>query len=394
MFSLNNNINQRHRKKFQNKTIMERRIRNPKRAIVSKTTLNLKNTRNLASKKSGHIRSNSLVSDKKAKENLIKNNIVSEKPFFNILIRNCYRPKSFEKCISTIGNQNYDKSHIRVICSYDDVRCLDYLNKYKKYLNMEIIKVSVNSTEKYKFNLYLNSLIEHVKKGWIIYLDDDDGFYSRNALNVISNNILQKNCVYFWKVKLGTSIVYPKDINNLVPGGISGIGFCFHSSYKYESKWEPYKGGDYNFITKLLKNVKLNRKFIDNILTQNINNMIGFKGLKEEYILNDFLKDTNIEQIYISDYIVNNDIILKYLNLKKYNDVKQPALFFGVFGRKDVNTIKNHRGPINIMFYGKDVENFKYVKSTFVKYLSVSDEIYNKLEKNNIFSIKLQPIIN
>ena len=51
---------------------------------------------------------------------------------------------------------------------------LDYLNKYKNNQRIEFHPIQVDSSEKYKFNLYCNFLMKQVKEGWLMFLDDDD----------------------------------------------------------------------------------------------------------------------------------------------------------------------------------------------------------------------------
>jgi hypothetical protein len=375
------NLNTRHFKINGGKNVKQKRVE--KRVNVP--TLQLKNKRDLKSK--NHNISNSLIFAKKQ----IKN-IVTEKPFFNILIRNCYRPKSFEKCISTIGNQNYDKSHIRVICCYDDDRCLDYLNKYKKHLNMDIFKVSINSTEKYKFNLYCNYLLDSVKDGWVLFLDDDDMFSNKNSLNVISKNLKSHNDLIFWKVNIASKLVYPKNLDNIKKGQISTIGFCFNISKRLNSKWIDKPGGDYNFVTELTKKCKFNKIFINNILTKTVYNQYGLRGIREEcYEFSNFLKEQNIEQCYVSSSL--SHLKPRYMTnygLKEYKDITKPCVYFGMYTKEDIYAFStNICGSNYVMLGGSDFPNVKKILPRKPIFLSISDDLQQRINSIGVFNVRV-----
>ena len=186
---------------------------------------------------------------------------------FNILIRNTYRPSYADKCLNSILSQSYQ--NFKIIMCYDDDYCLEYLNKYKTNPKIEIFKatdVDKNSGSAW-YNLYCNQLVNRVKDGWIMYLDDDDMFATNNALKIIANSLKTTNDIVFWKVKKNNILIYPININNIIKDQITASGVCFHSKYKDVVKWKSQESGYYYFIADLLNNVNLNRKFIDKILT-------------------------------------------------------------------------------------------------------------------------------
>ena len=199
----------------------------------------------------------------------------SEEMKLNILIRTSNRPKYFEKCIKSILEQNYSNYHI-YIC-YDKEESLEYLIHYKNHSQITYFPVNVESKEKYKFNLYCNILMECVKDGWILFLDDDDMYSHTNVFNILNDNIVNgsSNHIYIWKFLRPDKIIYPNNINNINLGEIDTTSFCFHESQKYHSKWSDKQCGDYAFF----KNFKLERKFVNYICTRTIDeNIIGNFG--------------------------------------------------------------------------------------------------------------------
>tara|TARA_B100001758_G_C18416996_1_gene621067 strand:+ start:21860 stop:22873 length:1014 start_codon:yes stop_codon:yes gene_type:complete len=201
-----------------------------------------------------------------------------------ILIRTCYRPHLFKKCIESIKNQNYSNVHI-LIC-YDNPKAIDYIKPYtdanKKYTSYYI---NISSTEKYKFNLYCNDLLDKVKLGYCIYLDDDNEFTHNNCLNIINHNIQQKS-ICIWKYLRGDKLIYPNDLNNIQLGEIDSSSFCFNQNLKTYGKWWDKQCGDYHFFSSLLKKYSNNYNktikeqvvFIPYILTRCIQNKIGNFG--------------------------------------------------------------------------------------------------------------------
>ena len=201
-----------------------------------------------------------------------------------ILIRTCYRPLLFKRCIESILQQRYTNVHI-IIC-YDTLRAIDYLSPYiNKVKNCKSFYCSVTSTKKYKFNLYCNLLLKKVKTGYCIYLDDDNEFTHANCLNII-NHYLQHNKICVWNYLRADKVIYPCCMNNITIGEIDSSSFCFPSKYKIYSKWPDTQYGDYYFITTLLKNLttvhtttnKDEIIYIPYILTKCIQDNIGNFG--------------------------------------------------------------------------------------------------------------------
>ena len=197
-----------------------------------------------------------------------KNYIVQKKEqqLINILIRTSNRPESFKQCISSILEQEYINYNI-IIC-YDKPESLEYLDNYRENKNIAYFPIHIESKEKYRFNLYCNTLLEKVDQGYIMFLDDDDILAHNKVFSIINDNLNHSNDLIIWKFFRPDCIIYPKNIKNIKFGEIDTTSICFHFSHKNKSKWRDKQYGDYNFYSKLLNTHNFNIVFIPFILTK------------------------------------------------------------------------------------------------------------------------------
>ena len=184
---------------------------------------------------------------------------------FNILIRTSMRPEFFKLCINSILTQKYNNYHI-YIC-YDNTESLSYLNQYKLTKNITFFFIENDSTEKYKFNLYNNTLMDMVDDGFIMFLDDDDVLTHNLCLKIINENIIDENSILIWKFMRPDKLVYPKNIDDIKISEIDTTSLCFNCKYKNLSKWSDKQCGDFYFYTELFR--KLKEMNIDNIIKVN-----------------------------------------------------------------------------------------------------------------------------
>ncbi len=194
-----------------------------------------------------------------------------KKVLITILTRTSNRPLGFEKCRKSIENQTY--KNIRHIVSYDNDKDLDYLSKYKKieYLKVSPIVVEPKDNTKnghFKFapyNLYCNTLLEMVKKSWIIFLDDDDMLLHNEVIAEIVNEInsCKKNTLLIWRMRYPDGkLLPPEDQMDRKVIKMSKIGapcVAFHSDYKKYAYWDCWKGSDFRIIISLFKKLKHKR---------------------------------------------------------------------------------------------------------------------------------------
>lgn len=190
---------------------------------------------------------------------------------FNILIRTSNRKDNFMKCIKSIYNQSYKNYEIFV--SYDNKSDLEYLKDINNKYLMDIIKKG----DCY-YNEYLNLLIDEVKNGWIIILDDDCEFSNNNVLNYLNYIIYNTfDDILIWKFGRPDKIIYPSNINLIKFTEITMCSFAFKKEILTEkNKFKQIKGGDFEFIS----NLKGEKRFIDYIFVNtNYSNCINLINL-------------------------------------------------------------------------------------------------------------------
>ena len=194
----------------------------------------------------------------------------------NILIRTSNRPTYFQKCIQSILEQNYE--NYRIIICYDKEGSLAYLKEFENDSRITYFPVSIESKEKYRFNLYCNILMDRVEEGWIMFLDDDDMLCHDKVLSMINEHLNDKNSLYLWKFLRPDKVIYPKDVNNIRLGEIDTTSVCFHSIHKKKSRWPDKQCGDYAFFSGLRS--YLSCCSIDFIITKTVNEcLIGNFGI-------------------------------------------------------------------------------------------------------------------
>lgn len=178
----------------------------------------------------------------------------------NIITRTHDRKLHFLRCKQSIDSQTYKNiNHIvgtDTACDYYD----NAISLQKKQPVGERPKGCYNAP----YNLHLNELANHVKSGWVMYLDDDDMFNDESSLAEIVNNIHSDNDLLLWKVDINGHIV-PKELGKIICGDVSGIGFMFNSKH-LPVDWGCWSQGDFRVINELSK--KLNRIWIDKVLTR------------------------------------------------------------------------------------------------------------------------------
>lgn len=180
----------------------------------------------------------------------------------NIITRTHERSDMFFKCKHSIDSQTYNNIN-HIIGS--DSACRYYPRAIR--LNKQVVSgIQPSKTYAAPYNLHLNELAKYVKRGWVMYLDDDDMMYSNSAIDEIMSHADSEDLLILWRVDINGKIV-PKEgnMNRIVCGDISGIGFMFHSKY-LPVDWGCWSLGDYRVITSLAK--KLKTKWINKVFTK------------------------------------------------------------------------------------------------------------------------------
>jgi GT2 family glycosyltransferase len=180
-------------------------------------------------------------------------------PVINILTRTSGRPNGFKRCSDSIKNQTY--KNFRHLVSIDSLADEEYVKSSgaeyffmnKEGISKEPTIVDPKTGPKFIYNLYLNKLIDNVKEGWVIFLDDDDYFSDANVLQKIVNVIKSNTDMILWQMKYPNGSILPtiQEIGK-VPrmARIGAPCFAVHSGIAKTIKWDGWKCGDFRFIQK------------------------------------------------------------------------------------------------------------------------------------------------
>lgn len=198
----------------------------------------------------------------------------------------------FNRLYQSIKQQTYQ--NIRHIVSYEN-------NEDKKYLNgldIDLLKVEPqqelqkDATNKFghkyaHYNLYCNQLLDEVKEGWVLFIDDDDNLYHNKFIEEIVNLITKdtkgkttddEDVLFIWQMRYPNGKILPSNSmiskEEIVISNIGAPCFLFHSKYKNNAKWDSYKGSDFRFLSQLADSIP-KKKFLKKIGIQ-INNFGDF----------------------------------------------------------------------------------------------------------------------
>ncbi len=199
----------------------------------------------------------------------------------NILTRTSGRPNGFKKCRLSIENQTHQ--NVRHIVSYDTKEDLHYLKEY----NIEKIRVKKKvltkipglkrKTAGFKpYNLYCNKLLGKVRKGWILFLDDDDMLMHNRVLEELVEAIqsVDPETLLVWKTRYPDGRLLPNEEifrkKTIEYKNIDTACFTFHASYRKIGRWDAYIGADFRFLTKIAQVIP-KQKWLPVALTQKNN---------------------------------------------------------------------------------------------------------------------------
>lgn len=191
----------------------------------------------------------------------IKLKWVNNAPLFNVLIRTSGRPNYFHDAIRSVVEQSYD--NVNIVVGVDDPDSIDYITGHPCTI-VEVdrhtgpVPIKPDGEEYgvfFPYNSYFNKLLEYVKSGYVIYLDDDDCFKDTDALKRLSTHIAKGSFdSIFWRVRFPDRLV-PSDENweKHIPvcRDVSTVGFCHRADIVPD--WEPWKRGDYRAAKHVYK---------------------------------------------------------------------------------------------------------------------------------------------
>jgi len=190
---------------------------------------------------------------------VVTERIESPTPLINILTRTSNRPNGFKRCRESIENQTY--KNIRHIVSIDNLNDEEYVKNHNvDYFFMDKEAISKENDipdpktgTRFIYNLYLNHLINEVKEGWVLFLDDDDYLADNNTVQKMVNAIKNTTDLILWQMKYPNGQVLPSIQELGTPPRLARIGapcFMLHSGIAKTIRWDGWKCGDFRFIQK------------------------------------------------------------------------------------------------------------------------------------------------
>ena len=178
-----------------------------------------------------------------------------------IITRTSNRPALLERLIKTIVFQSYkDITHLILA---DNNRAVDYTTKicHKLKYKAKVVKVKKESNNNGFYNLYLNTGIQLVNEGWIMFVDDDD-YLIGNCIEKIMTQIKDENRIYICQYlrsyrakpmkELFKNINYQAGQNdNFKCGNIGGGCLIFKKSQVKGCLWDDRRCSDFRFIKQM-----------------------------------------------------------------------------------------------------------------------------------------------
>ena len=129
-------------------------------------------------------------------------------------------------------------------------------------------------------NLYCNILLEQVKEGWIVFLDDDDCLIHDKVVEEIVETIKQvdEDTLIIWQMRYPNGKLVPSNQailkNEIQINNIGSPCFAFHYKYKSLAQWDEFKRSDFRFV-KQLSQIIPKKLFLNQVYIQ-INNFGDF----------------------------------------------------------------------------------------------------------------------
>ena len=184
----------------------------------------------------------------------------------NVITRTHNREQYFNVCKQSVLSQTAIESLNWIVGS--DTECPYYPEAIKLEREQQQPMAVPQGYYYAPYNLYLDTLQNYVREGWISYLDDDDMYSSPKSVQRIINAIDNDNQILVWKVQITQAWTVPcKTFGHHIQGGdFSSIGFAFHCKH-LPVTWGNLSYGDYRVAMQLL-NKGLTIKWIDMTLTQ------------------------------------------------------------------------------------------------------------------------------
>jgi glycosyltransferase involved in cell wall biosynthesis len=206
-------------------------------------------------------------------------------PLLNILIRTSNRPNYFRRLMENIESQHY--KNYRLIISADSVETTKYAAKYAgdKATIVEVPKLYRTPEQTFPWNLYLNDLMDEVKDGWIMFMDDDDQYTDASTFNMITAYLPDENSMLVWRLRFPDGRYVPAlEYLGKTPFFRKQIAmpcFAFHSKWKNMIRFDGQRAGDFRVTNQLQKFLNVEWLGLDLVQLDNFGNVGKQIDLKE-----------------------------------------------------------------------------------------------------------------
>jgi len=203
-------------------------------------------------------------------KNKIQTVFIEKKPPLNIIIRTSGRPKAFNMCIKSVEAQTYPNVNIVVITDSEDGKTYTRGHNAR---HIHIDNIVYDSTPKedksygrsFKSNLYVKHALEHIHKEYVMVLNDDDMFASKDSAKIIMENV-SENELLVWKLKYVNKEIPSESFGKEIKlYDIDSNCFAHHIKHKGLTDWSEWKRADFRTAKKLSENI--NVRWIDAVLT-------------------------------------------------------------------------------------------------------------------------------
>jgi len=193
-----------------------------------------------------------------------------------ILIRTSGRPKFFEKMMESIRKQTY-KNIITIVHTDNE--------KDKDYIDGDIVIESEPYPREIgtaTYNLYCNKLLEAIpdKRGWYMFLDDDDIFSRIDAVEKFVKNS-DRYKINICRVRRWNGTVWPRAWGKCK--SFQTECMMLHTDHKLKWKWNANIAGDHYYSRQATKELHIN--WIDGLIACEAQKG---KGLGQRIDLNDW----------------------------------------------------------------------------------------------------------
>ena len=183
----------------------------------------------------------------------------------HILLRTSDRPKGFNRTMNALRNQT--DMNFKLLVTVDNAATKTYVEASQFPCEIYEVKSEPRLHSNHNpYNLYVNTLIDNVKDGWYIVIDDDDIVHN-DLVESINTTCTQDDAVYIFKINfMGKPIPSHSFGKSIAFGDISSPCIIMNSKNKNLARWKPVRGGDFNYIKDVVESGKLKIGFVDKVI--------------------------------------------------------------------------------------------------------------------------------